>query len=99
MASKRHILVPPIGGKLSLVCCSTTAGPLEIVVYYKWAPFCAEGFMEMVTSGYFTSGIPLMQCIKGFLCKFGLNSDPAKRQDFQETFPDNGNWLPEGKAF
>jgi hypothetical protein len=99
MASEQHILAPPIGSKLSLVYCSTTTGPLEIVVHYKWAPFGAKHFMEMVTSSSFTSGVPLMRCIKGFLCQFGLHLDPAKCQDFQETFPDNPKWLPEGKAF
>ena len=67
----RHMVTPPIGGKLSLVCCQTTAGPLSIVAHHKWAPNGAEHFMDMVTSGYMNSGVPMMRCVKNFLCQVG----------------------------
>jgi peptidyl-prolyl cis-trans isomerase A (cyclophilin A) len=96
---KRHMTAPPVGGKISLVCCDTTAGPLSIVAHHKWAPLGAERFLEMVTSGYFNSGVPFMRCVKGFLCQFGLNADPSKRKDFKETIEDDPNWLPEGPKY
>ncbi len=93
---ERHMIDPPSGGKLSLVCCVTTAGPLTIVAHHKWAPLGAERFLAMVTSGYFDSGVPFMRCVKGFLCQFGLNSDSTKEKDFKDTIQDDANWLPEG---
>jgi len=95
----RHMITPPIGGKLSLVCCQTTAGPLSIVTHHKWAPLGAERFMEMVTTGYFNSGVPFMRCVKNFLCQFGLNSDPTAKQKLStqgRSIEDDPNWLPEG---
>ena len=69
VAGQRHMVTPPIGGKLSLVCCQTTAGPLSILAHANWAPLGAEHFMDMVTSGYFNSGVPFMRCVKNFLCQ------------------------------
>lgn len=71
VAGQRHMVTPPIGGKLTLVCCETTAGPLSIVAHQQWAPIGSEFFLEMVTSGYFNAGIgvPLMRCVKNFLCQ------------------------------
>jgi hypothetical protein len=65
------MVTPPIGGKLALVCCETTAGPLSIVVHEQWARIGAQFFLEMVTTGYFNAGIgvPLMRCVKNFLCQ------------------------------
>ncbi|CAJ1959590.1 unnamed protein product [Cylindrotheca closterium] len=98
MEGPRHMVTPPIGGKLSLVCCQTTVGPLSILVHYKWAPLGAAHFMEMVTTGYFNSGVPFMRCIKNFLCQFGLNSDPTAKQKLptKGSIEDDPNWLPEG---
>ena len=93
---ERHMVDPPYGGKVSLVCCDTTAGKLNIVARHKWAPLGAERFIDMVTSGYFDSGVPLMRCIKGFLCQFGLNADIAKKDEFAKSIEDDWNWLPEG---
>lgn len=67
----RHMVTPPIGGKLSLVCCQTTVGPLSIVAHHKWAPLGAAHFMDMVLSGYFNSGVPFMRCVNNFLCQVG----------------------------
>lgn len=96
---ERHMIDPPQGGKVSLVCCDTTAGPLNILAHHKWAPLGAERFMAMVTSGYFNTSVPFMRCVPGFLCQFGLNSDKAKRADFHETILDDPNWLPQGPKF
>jgi hypothetical protein len=36
VAGKRHMITPPKDGKLSLVCCDTTKGPLALVVHRKF---------------------------------------------------------------
>jgi cyclophilin family peptidyl-prolyl cis-trans isomerase len=95
-ANHRHMVTPPRGGKLSLVCCETTKGPLSIVAHHAWAPLGAARFMEMVTSGYFNHGVPMMRCIPNFLCQFGLSAHVDHLKDFDTTFEDDPNWLPEG---
>ncbi|CAJ1941730.1 unnamed protein product [Cylindrotheca closterium] len=62
------------------------------------APPIGVHFMEMVTTGYFNSGVPFMRCIKNFLCQFGLNSDPTAKQKLptKGSIEDDPNWLPEG---
>ena len=96
VAGKRHMITPPEGGKLSMVCCETTEGNLAMVVHHKWAPIGAAHFMDMVKAKYFDSTVPFMRCIKGFLCQFGLNSDPAMSKKFNKSLQDDPNWLPEG---
>jgi cyclophilin family peptidyl-prolyl cis-trans isomerase len=95
-ASERHMVAPPQGGKISLICCQTTKGTLTIVAHHNWAPLGSRRFLEMVTSGYFNSGVPMMRCVKDFLCQFGLNASKEKRKDFDKTIEDDPNWLPEG---
>ena len=68
-AGPRHMVNPPSGGTLSLVCCNTTAGPLSIVAHHQWAPLGVQRFLEMVTTGYFDKGVPLMRCVHNFLCQ------------------------------
>ena len=106
IANSRHMVTPPIGGKVSLVCCTSTAGPLTILAHHQWAPLGAEHFMEMVTTGYFNStksgnypgAVPFMRCVKDWLCQFGLNSDPRKKELLTKgSIKDDPNWLPEGK--
>jgi peptidyl-prolyl cis-trans isomerase A (cyclophilin A) len=92
----RHMMTPPQGGPLTLVCCQTTKGPMNILAHHKWAPLGAKRFVQMVTKGYFQTGVPLMRCIDKFLCQFGLNADPAKRKDFSSSIPDDPFWLPTG---
>ncbi|VEU44941.1 unnamed protein product [Pseudo-nitzschia multistriata] len=99
VAGKRHMITPPKGGKLSLVCCETTKGNLAMVAHHRWAPLGAKLFLEMVTSGYFDSTVPMMRCLKGFLCQFGLNSDPEVSKKFGGSIQDDPNWLPEGPNF
>jgi peptidyl-prolyl cis-trans isomerase A (cyclophilin A) len=95
-SNDRHMVAPPMGGKISLVCCHTTKGTFTIVAHHKWAPLGTARFLEMVTSGYFNTGVPMMRCVKNFLCQFGLNASKEKRKDFDETIQDDPNWLPEG---
>ena len=97
-AGMRHMITPPEGGKLSHVCCVTTKGPLSFVIHHRWAPIGAARVLEMVTTGYFSfgQGIPLMRCVKGFLCQFGIHSDTSKRPEFNSHLEDDVNWLPEG---
>ena len=92
----RHMITPPRGGRLTLVCCQTTKGPMNIVAHHKWAPLGAARFIKMVTQGYFQSGVPMMRCIHKFLCQFGLNADPQKAKDFRSSLPDDPFWLPTG---
>jgi cyclophilin family peptidyl-prolyl cis-trans isomerase len=93
-AGTRHTVNPPVGGKLSLVCCQTTKGPWSIVVHEKWAPLGAQRFLAMVQADYFRHKVALMRCLSNFLCQFGL-AGPASK-DFDSRLPDDPNWLPEG---
>ena len=87
---------PPKGGKIHLVCCQTTQGTLSIVAHEKWAPLGTQRFLEMVKSGYMNAGVPMMRCVKDFLCQFGLSASKERRKDFDATIEDDPNWLPEG---
>ena len=93
-SGQRHMVDPPAGGKVTLVCCQTTVGPWSIVVHHKWAPLGAKRFLDLVTSNYFSNKVPLMRCVHNFLCQFGL-AGPASRQ-FRKSINDDPNWLPEG---
>ena len=95
----RHMISPPHGGSLTLVCCQTTKGPWSILVHHDWAPEGAGRFVEMVQKGYFSATVPMMRCLRGFLCQFGLSGDPATTKQYRETIPDDTNWLPEGPNF
>ena len=96
-AGPRHMVSPPAGGPLSLVCCQTTKGVFNTLVHENWAPNGAQRFLEMVRSNYFDSQVPLMRCVKNFICQFGLNSDPLLSKQYRPTLKDDPNWLPEGK--
>jgi peptidyl-prolyl cis-trans isomerase A (cyclophilin A) len=98
-SATRHIVSPPqetLELGVTLVCCSTTQGPLEVLVHHSWAPNGARRFLDMVEAQYFDTTVPLMRCVHGFLCQFGLNGVPEAMQPFQSTIPDDPNWLPEG---
>ena len=45
--NRKHIVSPP-QGNVTLVCCNTTAGVLNIEVHPAWAPLGAQRFLEMV---------------------------------------------------
>jgi len=70
-----------------------------MVAHHKWAPIGAAHFIEMVKAKYFDTTVPLMRCRKGFVCQFGINSDPTVTQKFRSSLNDDPNWLPEGKEF
>jgi cyclophilin family peptidyl-prolyl cis-trans isomerase len=93
-AGKRHQVQPPTDTKLTLVCCQTTKGPWSILVHHAWAPLGAKRFLEMVSSNYFSNKVPLMRCLKKFLCQFGLAGAPSKL--YGKTIPDDPPWLPQG---
>lgn len=96
--SERHMIDPPSGGDLSLVCCDTTAGPWSILVHHKWAPLGAGRFVEMVKNDYFNKQtVPLMRCVPGFLCQFGLAGTASS--EYRKTLPDDPNWLPQGPDY
>jgi cyclophilin family peptidyl-prolyl cis-trans isomerase len=91
----RHMVDPPKGGRRTLVCCQTSAGPWNIAIHHNWAPLGAQRFVDMVQADYFNNqNVPLMRCVRNFLCQFGL-AGLASRQ-FQSTIADDPNWLPEG---
>jgi hypothetical protein len=46
--NRKHI-VPPPAGAVTLVCCNTTKGALNIEVHPTWAPIGAERFLHMVS--------------------------------------------------
>jgi len=93
---KRHMVDPPRGGSQTLVCCQTTVGPWSIVVHEKWAPMGAAKFLKMVRVRYFSTQVPLMRCLKGFLCQFGLAGEPEVNKKYRSSMEDDPNWLPEG---
>jgi cyclophilin family peptidyl-prolyl cis-trans isomerase len=95
---KRHMVTPPQGGSLYLVCCQTTKGTFNALVHEKWAPIGAMQFLQMVKSGYFSSTVPLMRCIKRFICQFGLNGSHMLNKKWRQGIPDDPNWLPEGPS-
>ncbi len=45
--NRRHIVQAPLG-PVTLVCCNTTKGPLNIEVHPHWAPNGAKRFLDMV---------------------------------------------------
>jgi len=92
----RHMVTPPQGGDLHLVCCQSTKGPFNILAHSKWAPLGAKQFLDMVQTDYFSSTVPMMRCVKGFLCQFGISGDPVVSKKWRNGFPDDPNWLPEG---
>ena len=51
-----HIVSPP-AGPMDLVCCNTTVGMISIAVHKQWAPVGADNFLNMVTSGFFSSKV------------------------------------------
>lgn len=97
--NRKHI-VPPPAGPVTIVCCNTTKGILNIEVHHTWAPFGAEHFLHMVKDGFFSTNVPLFRALKDFLVQFGLAGDPEvqKRYFGMGHLPDDPNWLPEGPS-
>jgi hypothetical protein len=92
---RRHLVDPPKGGKVSLVCCDTTKGPMSIAVHHNWAPLGAKRFLEMVNDEYFSSKVAMMRCLKNFLCQFGIAGEPSLNRKYK-SIQDDPNWLPKG---
>ena len=99
----KHIVAPPIG-PVDLICCVTSQGVWNIAVHKTWAPIGAENFLKMVTTGFFSSKVPLFRSLKNFLIQFGLAGDPAVQTNFEQNMlkgkhgnlPDDPPWLPLG---
>lgn len=94
--NRRHMVDPPSGGNISMVCCETTVGPMTIAVHHVWAPLGAQRFLDMVRDDYFSSRVAFMRCIRNFLCQFGIAGDPSLNKNYRKSIKDDPNWLPEG---
>jgi len=92
---RRHIVDPPKDGKITLVCCETTAGSLNVAVHHNWAKIGADRFLTMVKNDYFSSKVALMRCMKNFICQFGIAGIPELNKEYRSII-DDPNWLPEG---
>ena len=97
---KIHLVVPP-PGTVTLVCCNTTKGILNIAVHLDWAPNGAKRFLEMVNTNFFESKVPLFRALKGFLVQFGLAGTPEIQRDIniKGWLIDDPSWLPFGPKF
>jgi peptidyl-prolyl cis-trans isomerase A (cyclophilin A) len=80
--------------KLSLVCCTTTKGPISILLHYRWAPLGVTRFLEMVEAGYFSTRVALFRCTDA--CQFGLASNTTWTKRFSTPLLDDPPWLPLG---
>jgi peptidyl-prolyl cis-trans isomerase A (cyclophilin A) len=94
---RKHI-VPPPAGDVTLVCCNTTAGVLNIEVHPFWASKGAARFLEMVSTDFFSSQVPLFRALRGFLIQFGLAGDPELHKLWHKkgNLEDDPTWLPLG---
>ena len=97
MAGTRHMVTPPNGGRLTLVCCHTSQGSLSVLLHQKWAPLGVARFVDMVQSQYFSSSRPptaLFRCTDA--CQFGLAGDPVLTKMYSQPILDDVQWLPAG---
>lgn len=99
-----HIVSPP-NGKVTLVCCTTTVGILNIAIHPSWAPIGSLNFLNMVKFGFFSSKVCLFRALKDFLIQFGLAGNEKIQKEYERyifnqtnrrTLIDDKNWLPEG---
>lgn len=95
---RRKHIVPPPPGNVTIVCCNTTAGVLNIEVHPSWAPVGAARFLDMVRDNFFQTKVPLFRALRGFLVQFGLAGDPEvhKRYHAKGNLQDDPTWLPLG---
>lgn len=95
--NRTHIVKPP-SGPITLVCCNTTKGPLNIEVHPAWAPNGAERFLYMVKDRFFSTEIALFRAMKGFLVQFGIAGDPEVNRRYMKMghLKDDPAWLPLG---
>ena len=94
-AGSRHMVDPPSGGKLSLICCGTTKGTFSTLLHHDWAPIGVARLLDMVHEGYFSTKIPLFRCTDA--CQFGLSADPEWTKRYNAGLRDDPMWLPPGK--
>jgi cyclophilin family peptidyl-prolyl cis-trans isomerase len=97
VAGDRHMVTPPDGGTLTLLCFQTTKGPLSLLLHEAWAPIGVQRLLDMVSSGYFATQIPLFRCTDA--CQFGLSGNPQATQKFDTRLNDDPPWLPPGKDY
>lgn len=95
---RRKHIVPPPPGNVTIVCCNTTAGVLNIEVHPTWAPIGAARFLELVRDDFFRTRVPLFRALRGFLIQFGLAGDPEvhRRYHAKGNLQDDPTWLPLG---
>jgi peptidyl-prolyl cis-trans isomerase A (cyclophilin A) len=93
-AGIRHMVDPPQGGHVSLVCCHTTKGPMSLLLHENWAPLGVARFLDMVNNDYFRSNVPLFRCTDA--CQFGIAGDPQVTKRFNSKLMDDLMWLPTG---
>lgn len=98
----KHITEPP-AGPMTIVCCNTTKGIINIAVHKNWAPIGAENFLNMVTTHFFSSKVGLFRALSGFLVQFGLAGNPQVQTEFERSLggtrgflKDDTHWLPLG---
>jgi len=91
----RHMVDPPEGGKLSLVCCQTTKGDFSALLHHVWAPLGVTRLLDMIHDGYFSTQVPLFRCTDA--CQFGLSADPEWTKKYRTSLQDDPMWLPPGK--
>lgn len=94
-----HMVEPPAGA-VTLVCCNSTKGVLNIEVHPTWAPKGAERFLYMVKNNFFSTKVGLFRALKGFLVQFGLAGDPEVHKFYHQlgNLPDDPSWLPLGPS-
>ena len=69
--TKPHLVQPPFG-EVTIVCCETSKGIINIAVHLTWAPQGARRFLDMVESRFFHTKVPLFRALKNCLIQFGL---------------------------
>lgn len=94
-AGMRHMVDPPAGGNLTLVCCETTKGHFSALLHHAWAPLGVARLVNMIQSRYFSSKVPLFRCTNA--CQFGLSGNPEETKNFNARMQDDPMWLPPGK--
>src|SRR3954469_13016431 len=67
----------------------TTKGAIEIEVHREWAPYAADRFFELVSSGYFDDN-RFFRVVAGRWAQFGINGNPAVATAWRSrTIPDD----------
>jgi len=66
----------------------TTKGAIEIEVHRDWAPYAADRFFELVSSGYYDDN-RFFRVVAGRWAQFGINGDPKVANAWRgRVFPD-----------